>query len=157
MRPPKENETDLLVKMAEQTGIFKSDEAEQLLGSTLKRYHQATLGEHHYVEVMDDSVTKLPVGWVYYSPSLTSDGVWDLWWIGVSVHFQRSGFGTSLLNHVETKVRHLGGRILIIETSSSEKLNSARQCYLKMGYAKCGQIPHFYGQSEDKIIFAKNL
>ena len=157
IRAATKNETQELIQVAVGTGIFKPNEAEELLGGVLSEFHLGKLGEGHFIEVLLNAKSQKPAGWVYYSPSFKAEGVWDLWWIGVDSTAQRSGFGQKLLEHVEASVAKNGGRLLIIETSSLSNLEPARNFYLKHGYAKCGQVPSFYGKGDDKIIFAKSF
>lgn len=157
LRSPQQNETDQLVRIAESTGIFKANEADELLGSTLSEFHLGKLGESHFIEVLEDPKTKQLAGWAYYSPSFKAEGVWDLWWIGVDASFQRSGFGQIILNHVESSIKSRDARVLIIETSSTAPLSKARAFYLKNGYKNCGAIPDFYGPNDGKIIFSKSF
>jgi ribosomal protein S18 acetylase RimI-like enzyme len=47
--------------------------------------------------------------------------------------------------------------LLIIETSATPPLEPARRLYLRRGYRECGTIPDFYGEGDDKVIFAKRV
>lgn len=151
------NETATLVAMAAATGIFQPSEAEQLLGGVLQDFHAGRLDPSHQIQVFADDETKAVQGWVYFAASFKADGVWDLWWIGVDPTAQATGVGGALLEFVEEFIRAAGARLLIIETSSTEPLTKARNFYAKRGYANCGQIPDFYADGDDKIIFAKRL
>lgn len=83
--------------------------------------------------------------------------IWDLWWIGVAPQRHGQGIGDELLRFVEDQVRAARGRVLIIETSSLPKLERTRSFYMKRGYAFCGQVPDFYADGDDKVLFAKRL
>jgi len=61
------------------------------------------------------------------------------------------------LKFVEDHVQNARGRVLVIETSSVPKLERTRKFYAKRGYSACGQVPDFYADGEDKVIFAKRL
>ena len=65
--------------------------------------------------------------------------------------------GRALLHHVEQTVRAAAGRLLVIETSDSERLLRARRFYTAQGYSECGRVPDFYGEGEAKVIFARLL
>ena len=65
--------------------------------------------------------------------------------------------GDELLKFVEEYVRSANGRVLIIETSSLPKLERTRRFYAKRGYVLCGQVPDFYADGDDKVIFAKRI
>jgi ribosomal protein S18 acetylase RimI-like enzyme len=82
---------------------------------------------------------------------------WQLWWIGVSPERQGRGIGDQLLRFVEGRVREAGGKLLLIETSSTPALEPTRQFYAKRGYAECGTIPDFYGDGDGKVIYMKRV
>lgn len=154
-RDPKPEETQTLIEIAEATGIFKPDEAQSLLGSTLSAFHRGELGENHKIKVFDQE--SYVVGWSYFAPSQYAEGVWDVWWIGTHPKVHGQGFGQKLLKAVEGDIRSLGGRVIIIETSSLSPLAKARKFYPLMNYKECGRIPNFYANGDDKIIFSKSI
>lgn len=157
IRPAAAGETPALVALGEATGIFGPQEPEALLGGVLDALHAGTLGEAHQAHVWADGPDKPPAGWVYFGPTPNAVGVWDLWWIGVDPDRQGQGIGSELLRFVEERVREAGGRLLLIETSSQPALDPTRHFYARRGYAECGRIPHFYGEGDAKIIYAKPL
>lgn len=146
-----------LVGLSSATGIFKPHEAEQLLGGVLAELQAGTLGAGHQVQVWADDRSGEALGWVYFSPSFKAEGIWDLWWIGVHPQTQNRGIGGSLLAYVEQKVSEAHGRILIIETSSTQPFDEVRRFYVKRGYLVCGRIPDFYGEGDDKVTFSKKI
>lgn len=156
-RPALPNESPHLVAVASATGLFKPNEAEALLGGVLEDFHAGRLGEGHQVVVWADDQTGTASGWVYFAPSFKAEGVWDLWWIGVDPAAQGAGVGGRLLELVESRVREAGGRLLIIETSSTAPLEAARHFYAKRGYANCGTIPDFYADGDHKVTYAKRI
>ncbi len=154
IRAAQPQETQELVQLAVDTGLFTADEADMLLRQTLDDLHAGRLGEQHFAYVSHDSKSAAQ-GWAYFSMNPKADGVWDLWWIGVARKGQ--GVGTQLLNFVEEHVRSAAGRILIIETSSSPALAATRSFYARRGYTNCGEIPNFYGDGDHKMTFAKGM
>ncbi len=156
IRPAELKDSEKLVRLADATGVFKAGEAASLLGGVLKDYYGGGLGEGHQVYVCTGGNAE-PVGWVYFSPSYKADGVWDLWWIGVDPSFHSQGFGLKLVEFVESTIRGAGGRILIIETSSTSPFNNVRDFYRNRGYSNCGTIPDYYGPGDDKVTFVKRL
>ena len=151
------DESPELVALAAATNAFQPDEAEELLGGVLEEFHAGSLGEGHQVQVWEDEQTGDVIGWVYFAPSFKAEGVWDLWWIGVDPANQDKGIGGELLEFVESCVQEAGGRLLIIETSSTKPFDSVRRFYAKRSYADCGRIPDFYAENDDKITFAKRI
>jgi ribosomal protein S18 acetylase RimI-like enzyme len=157
LRAADPSDTPALVALANATGIFRPHEAEALLGGMLDDLHAGRLGDGHRAEVWADGPDGPPTGWVYFAPTATADGVWDLWWIGVAPAPQGRGIGGELLRSVEAHVRAAGGRLLLIETSSLPALDPTRRFYARHGYAECGRVPDFYADGDAKVIYAKRV
>lgn len=157
IRPATPGDTAALVTLAVSTGLFLPNEADVLLRGVLDELHAGRLGEDHLASIWVDGPTGLPAGWVYFSRNAMANQIWDLWWIGVDPLRHGQGIGDELLRFVEAHVRSAGGRILLIETSSLPKLDRTRKFYAKRGYTACGQVPDFYADGDDKVIFAKRI
>ncbi len=155
LRFPLPAETRVLLSIATETGLFAPEEAATLLGGVLDAFHAGQLGEGHVVQLWTPDREHAPVGWVYFAPDSHAEGVWNLWWIGVSPPHHGRGAGQALLDAVESAVASASGRLLVIETSALPSLARARAFYRKRGYAECGRVPDFYGVGDDKVIFAK--
>jgi ribosomal protein S18 acetylase RimI-like enzyme len=70
---------------------------------------------------------------------------------------QGNGVGHALLTQVESVVRDRGGRLLLIETSSTPPYAPARRLYESSGY-RCDAVVHdFYAPRDDLLIYAKTL
>lgn len=156
IRPPRPDESPRLLAVAVATGLFDVDEAAALLGSILGDHHAGRLPAWHGVHVCtgaDDVVA----GWTYSAPAFKADGVWDLWWIGVDPEAHGTGVGGALIAFVEQRAKDAGGRLLVVETSATPPLARARAFYARHGYTRCGAIPDYYADGDDKVIFAKRL
>jgi GNAT superfamily N-acetyltransferase len=153
LRPTVPEDTPVLLALTEQTGVFKRHEVETL-AEVLADYHA---GHHEHGQralTWDDGG---PTGFVYFGPTPMTDRTWDLWWIVVGKARQGKGLGGILLDHVEQTVRHEGGRLLLIETSSLPHYEPTRRFYLKRGYAVAARIADFYADGDDKVIFSKRI
>ena len=150
-------DTPALVALAVSTGLFLPNEADALLRGVLDELHAGRLGEDHLAYVWVDGPAGPPAGWVYFSRNALANQIWDLWWIGVDPLRHGRGIGDELLRFVEAHLHSAGGRILLIETSSLPKLDRTRKFYAKRGYTACGQVPDFYADGDDKVIFAKRI
>ena len=157
IRTASPSESAALVSLAESTGIFNPDEAQDLLGGVLEELHEGRLGEGHQAHVWASSLTSPAEGWIYFSPMEYADGVWNLWWIGVAPESQRRGIGDALLKFSEETVLAAAGRLLLIETSSLPAFDPVRRFYARRGYVECGRIPDFYAVGEAKVIYFKRL
>ncbi|HOB93851.1 MAG TPA: GNAT family N-acetyltransferase [Aquabacterium sp.] len=148
---------EALIQLAVDTELFTDEEARALLGGVLDGLASSVLAEGHAAVCCRTQVDQAPGGWCYFAPDDHAAGVWNLWWIGVSPHRHGAGVGRALLHHVEETVRAAAGRLLVIETSESDKLARARRFYTAQGYTECGRVPDFYGEGEAKVIFARRL
>jgi ribosomal protein S18 acetylase RimI-like enzyme len=157
IRPATPDDTPALVALAVSTGLFLPSEADALLKGVLDELHAGRLGEDQLASVWVDGPAGPPAGWVYFSRNAMANQIWDLWWIGVAPLRHGQGIGDELLRFVEAHVHSAGGRILLIETSSLPKLDRTRKFYAKRGYTACGQVPDFYADGDDKVIFAKRI
>jgi ribosomal protein S18 acetylase RimI-like enzyme len=157
LRPAVPADSPALIALATATGIFQPGEAEALLGGVLEELHAGRLADGHQTQVWQDGPDAPPAGWVYFAPTPNANGVWDLWWIGVDPARQGRGIGGELLGFVEAQVRSAGGRLLIIETSSTPAFDPVRRFYFQRGYAECGRVPDFYADGDGKVICAKRL
>jgi len=54
-------------------------------------------------------------------------------------------------------VERLGGRLLLIETSSQEVYQSTVRFYERCGYALLARITDYYRPGDDKLLFGKYL
>jgi ribosomal protein S18 acetylase RimI-like enzyme len=157
IRPASPEDTPALVTLATATGLFTDDEADLPLRGVLDDLHGGRLGVDHHAVVWSDEEGSQPAGWAYFASNEKADRVWDLWWIGVDPSRHGQGGGDALMDAVEGEVRARGGRLLIIETSALPPTARARRFYERRGYAACGRIPDFYGDGDDKVIYAARM
>ena len=97
------------------------------------------------------------IGYICYGPTPLTDGTYDLYWIAVDPAFTGQGVGTMLLKGVESAVKNKYGRLIIIETSSSQHYTLTRRFYVKNGYGLAETIKDFYRPGEDRVTFVKIL
>ena len=152
LRPTTPADTPALLALADGTGVFKPHEM-VALREVLDDYHASNRDEGHVAVTWDDAGT--PLGFAYYAPAEMTDRTWELWWIAVDRTKQGRGLGKALLDAVEADVRKRGGRLLLIETSSTAHYEPTRQFYLKRGYVIAARILDFYADGDGKVIFWK--
>lgn len=154
LRPTTPDDTPTLVALAAGTGVFKPHEIDALQ-EVLDDYHAVNHTFGHVARTWNDPDGT--AGFVYYAPTAMTDRTWELWWIAVDQRRHGRGTGGRMLAEVEQDVRHLGGRLLLIETSSTPAYVPTRGFYLKHGYVEAARIPDFYADGDDKVIFAKRI
>jgi len=87
---------------------------------------------------------------------LTS-GTYDLYWIAVSPKYQKQGIGGKILSHIEAQIMKNRGRLLLIETSSTEVYQDTQAFYTRHGYVLESRISDFYKSGDDKLIYTKRF
>jgi ribosomal protein S18 acetylase RimI-like enzyme len=137
------------------TGMF-NDEEVQCVADIWQQHLQ--LGEEasgytFYVDKEFDCV----LGFVCVGPRGLTDRVYDLYWIVVDPDAQRRGIGRNLLEKAEQIVRESGGRILVIETSGTEKYTGTRAFYNSCGYLHEATLLDLYADGDDLCIFTKRI
>lgn len=86
-----------------------------------------------------------------------TEGTWNLFLIAVSKKVQGQGIGGELVAHVEQALTLKQARILLVETSGQPDYELTRKFYPKCGYRQVANIPEYYDEGDDKIVFWKSL
>ena len=146
-----------LLRVAVDTALFNESEAESLLGNVLDQLAAGSLPNGHSAVCCRAGASNDVAGWTYFAPDDHAEGVWNVWWIGVTPAQEGTGVAQALLEFDEVRAKAQGARLVVIETSSLESQTRARRPYTKRGYSECGRVPHFYGEDDDKVIFARVL
>ena len=95
------------------------------------------------------------IGYLCYGPTPLTEGTYDLYWIAVDPQYAGQGVGTLLMRQLESILKANHGRLIVIETSSSQQYALTRQFYLKNGYVLAETIKDFYRPGEDRVTFVK--
>jgi ribosomal protein S18 acetylase RimI-like enzyme len=147
-------DTPALLELADRTGVFKPLEIEALR-EVLDDYHAANSGLGHRSVTFEQNGQIL--GFAYYAPAAMTDRTWYLYWIAVSKQTQAKGIGGKLLKHAEDDIRALGGRMLLIETSSLPHYELTRRFYLKHGYEQEAVLRDYYAEGDGMVVFRKHF
>ena len=65
--------------------------------------------------------------------------------------------GHALLTEVENQIRVRGGRLLLVETSSTPAYALARHLYETSGYRREAVVHNFYAAGDDLVMYVKDL
>jgi len=154
IRPTVPGDTPSLLALAEGTGVFKPLEIEALK-EVLDDYHayNHTAGHRSVTAERDGRI----LGFAYYAPAAMTERTWYLYWIAVRKDEQARGTGGILLQHAETDIRALNGRVLFIETSSLPHYELTRRFYLKHGYDREAVLRDYYAAGDDMVVFRKRV
>ncbi|MDR1316023.1 MAG: GNAT family N-acetyltransferase [Spirochaetales bacterium] len=96
-------------------------------------------------------------GYICFGPTPATGATWDIYWIAVAPPLQGRGLGGRLLRFAEDEIIRLGGRLIIIETSSTQRYSRTRDFYEKNGYIIEARIRDFYCPGDDRLIYVKRI
>lgn len=156
IRPATSDDINALLALTEATGLFEPHELEGFGGMISEHLEGQREGqsETDFWVVDDEDGLR---GAAYYAPEAFSEGVWNLYFIGVHPTYQGKGRGSILLNYVEKALKEQGERLLLVETSGMGSFEKTRTFYRKNGYDEEARIRDFYKPGDDKVIFRKAL
>ena len=97
------------------------------------------------------------VGYACYGPTPDTRGTFDLYWIAVDRSRQGSGIGTQLVAAIEQQLSAVGGRLIVVETSSRSEYAPTRAFYEARGYKRTATILGYYAPADDLVIYVKDL
>ena len=96
-------------------------------------------------------------GLAYTEQERMTEGTHNLLLLAVHPSQQQQGRGTELIKQAERAVAENGGRILLVETMTTEEFTHVRRLYERLGFRKEAQIQDFYADGYDKVIFWKTI
>jgi ribosomal protein S18 acetylase RimI-like enzyme len=134
------------------TGVFRPEE----VAVALELVDIGLSGDdrgYRFVVVEDGAV----VGYACFGHASMTEGVYDLYWIAVDPARQGEGIGRKLLARVEDAVRASGGRMLLVETESTEPYEATRRFYERAGYPELARVRDYYRPGADKVILGRVL
>lgn len=137
------------------TGAFKAHEVDvamELVDIALAKPGQEDY--HPYVLVEEDGTV---VAYACFGKNPMTKFTFDLYWLATRADRMGKGYGRKIVAFVEDEVRRLGGRLLVIETSSKESYGGTREFYLKIGCTLAAQIPDYYDVGDDKLIYLRTI
>ena len=103
--------------------------------------------------VMDDAVR----GYICFGRTPMTDHTFDLYWIVVEAGQQGRGIGRKLYAAMEEAVRKDGGKVILIETSSSEGYDATQAFYGRLGFDELSRVRDFYRAGDDLITYIRYL
>jgi len=140
-----------IMDIIKRTGFFRSVEEDIALEVLQDSVNNPTCGYNSFTAMLNDK----PVGWICFGQTPCTIGTFDIYWIAVDPNIQRCHIGSKLLEFAENQITKQGGRIMIIETSGSEKYKPTQKFYEKNGYILAANVDDFYAENDPKMIFTK--
>lgn len=133
------------------------DHEDQAIAMELISFALETKAQKDYSFIVAVNDNDKSIGYVCFGPTPLTKGSYSLYWIAVDPEYAGRGIGTRLLKAAEENVHANQGRMILIETSSSQNYAATRHFYLKNGYALVETIPDFYRSGEDRVTYLKRF
>jgi ribosomal protein S18 acetylase RimI-like enzyme len=152
---PKPEDGSQIKEITFRTNMFNAEEV-QCVADIWQQYLHLGSEASGYTFFVDKEGDRL-LGFVCVGPRGLADRVYDLYWIVVDPDTQRQGVGRRLLECAEKSVQEKGGRILVIETSGTEKYTGTRDFYIASGYLHEATLRDLYADGDDLCIYTKRI
>jgi ribosomal protein S18 acetylase RimI-like enzyme len=94
-------------------------------------------------------------GYYCMGPTPMTQSTFDLYWIAVHPRVHRKRIGQKLLDHCEEQIRTIGGKLLVVETSSQPKYEPTRAFYIRHQYKETSRIKDYYAPGDDLVVYTK--
>ena len=149
------DDREIIIEYIKKTNVFNPEEVDiaiELIDIFLEDEKQT---DYELFVYEDDE--KKTQGYICIGKTPATDGTFDLYWIAVNPEKQNLGIGKQLLNYSENELRNSGGKLLIAETSSTEKYFNTRKFYDACRFEKLVQIKNYYRTDDDLIIYGKYI
>ncbi len=155
IRPFMNSDRDRLIEICCRTTAFDNADLGIILELADSYLKSETQSDYICIAAVDPQ--NQMVGFLCYGPTPLTEGTYDLYWVVVDPDCSREGVGQALITHFEQAVTERGGRLIVIETSSTPAYQAARLFYEKHGYSLPEVIKNFYKPGEDRLTFVKEL
>jgi ribosomal protein S18 acetylase RimI-like enzyme len=109
-----------------------------------------------YIFIVAENNEK-PVAFACFGKTPCTAHSFDLYWIAVHQDQMGSGIGKILMKLIEEDVAGKGGKNIWIETSSRPLYEPTRMFYLKTGCELIAELPGFYAEDDNKLVFLKKI
>jgi ribosomal protein S18 acetylase RimI-like enzyme len=155
MRNLKSSDVQTLSELLKRIPVFGGDD--QCVAMELLNIIVEQPGQKDYLCIVAVDGANIPIGYACFGPTPLTDGTFSLYWIAVEPMYSRHGVGSQLLHTVEMKICRMHGRMLVLETSSINSYEQARQFYERNNFTLVEAIQDFYREGEDRVTYIKRL
>ena len=155
IRLVKEQDRRKLHSILTASGVFTSEEmgvAMELIDIVLRDSSQKDYTVHCLVDGEDQ-----PLGYICYGRAPMTRGTYDLYWIAVDLRVQNQGIGSRLVDFLEETLKGIGGRMIVVETSSIPSYDMTQKFYLHKGFQEVGRVHDYYHPENDRVTYCKKL
>ncbi|HSL92072.1 MAG TPA: GNAT family N-acetyltransferase [Candidatus Limnocylindrales bacterium] len=155
IRPIEGKDREAVRSLIDGTKAFKPHEVDvamELVDIALTRPGQDDY--HPFVLEEEDGTV---AAYACFGKNPMTKATFDLYWLATRADRMGKGYGRKIVAFVEEEVKRRGGRLLVIETSSKESYGTTREFYIKIGCALAANLPDYYDEGDDKLIYLKKI
>ncbi len=150
----KEDRADIK-SILESSGYFYDFEIDIALSILDESIDKGQIDSGYYcIKIVDGEKN---VGFATYGPNPYTTHSWDIYWIAIHEKMRNRHLGAFLLKAVEESIIENRGKIIWIETAGRPLYEPTRQFYVKNGYELSATLKDYYGNSDDKLVFRKEV
>jgi ribosomal protein S18 acetylase RimI-like enzyme len=155
IRPLQSSDVAPLRELLIETNVFNAEEIEV----ALELIHAALDNPNHkdYIIRVSESSEGNVLGYYCVGPTPATDGTFDMYWIATKPSVHGQGVGRALNAHAEELIRSRGGKLIIVETSSTARYDKTRNFYIKSGYEEVARIRDYYRAGDSLVVYGKYL
>ncbi len=148
------DEVDQIIQVARDAGVFSDEEIATVRELAEDYAARGDASSYHFITYR---LGGKAAGFACYGERSLTQGTYDLYWIASPASAQRQGIGRALLERVEHDIHALGGRLVIVETSSLPQYEPARRFYEANEYRREADIADFYADGDGLVIYSKRV
>lgn len=141
-------------RLVQSTGVFHDFEVDIAVELVEERLRRGEASGYHFIFAENQSGL---AGYTCWGPIACTQGSYDIFWIAVDPGLQGRGLGKLLMQATESRIGHVGGRRIYLETSGRPDYLPTRRFYDRCGYEVIATLPDFYAAGDDKVILVKVL
>ncbi|NJB68303.1 GNAT superfamily N-acetyltransferase [Desulfobaculum xiamenense] len=149
-----EADVETVTSIVTSSGFFTEEEIE--IAASLVR-ERLEFGPSTGYEFLFADAGGQTLGYACYGPTDDDPTLYDLYWIAMQDRLRGYGVGTRILLAVEELVRHGGGTVLRIETSSQPLYTPTRAFYEGHGYTLIDVTEDFYAPGDARCTYTRNV
>lgn len=148
IRPATPEDAHAIARVVVDAGMFSDEESAFV--PDLVDSSSSTQDARHGLVVLDEAGV---LGVAYWRPVEMADGVVDLAMIGVHPAAQGRGLGRTLMRHAEAQARGAGQRLVLVQTSGSDRYAGTRRFYAALGYDEEARVRDYWTAGDDMVLF----
>jgi len=151
---PEEDDVKRIEEIVSSTGFFHDFETEVAVELIEERLKEGEASGYYFVFAEADGKT---VAYTCYGPDPVTKSTFLLFWIVTHRDYMGKGIGRRLLEETHSRVKKMGGTMIVAETSGRDMYAPTRAFYSKSGYVPEAVIKDYYDKGDDKYIYVKRL